>query len=164
MMGQNKRLTILLNKRDINQEQRCRGTTGQLLPSYCLCRVLRQERVHAPARPAPSCWWQGAGAALPQLPGEQLSPVQSRRKALLASGSLQSFPSKKSSGYQEGKQRPHTMRSVSGRGSQEAHSKAQLLGSELPFQLQAGSSVPGHFCFPIQQVVDLEPSTLAQKT
>lgn len=106
----------------------------------------------------------GGWCCCPPAPQGAAEPVQSRQKALLASGSLQSFPSKESSGYQEGKQRPHTMRSVSGRGSQEAHSKAQLLGSELPFQLQAGSSVPGHFCFPIQQVVDLEPSTLAQKT
>lgn len=50
------------------------------------------------------------------------------------------------------------MRSVSGRGSQEAHSESQLLSSELPFPLQEGSLFQcQNVSFTIQQVLVAVP-------
>lgn len=50
------------------------------------------------------------------------------------------------------------MGSVSGKGSQEAHSESQLLSSELPFPLQEGSLLQcQNTCFTIQQVLVAVP-------
>ena len=60
---------------------------------------------------------------------------------MLAPGSLQCFPSKGSSERQAGQKKPCKMKRVSDRGSQEPHNESQLLSGDLPFQVQAGSSL-----------------------